>query len=246
MTSKKTNSDSIYANKKPHLIDFVFDEAVANVFPDMIRRSIPSYENIITMIGLFASQYTQENSNCYDLGCSLGAATLAMRHHINKHGVTIIGVDNSESMLEHCHANIENDTALTPVKLICNDIQNIEISHASLVILNFTLQFLQPETRYELLTTIYKGMKKNGALVLSEKITFENSAQREHNIQLHEAFKKANGYTDLEISQKRSALENTLIPDTLETHVQRLQDIGFSQVTVWFQCFNFISILAIK
>ena len=238
--------DTIFAEKKPHLIDFVFDEAVASVFPDMIRRSVPGYENIITMIGLFAEQYAQENSRCYDLGCSLGAATLALRHHINKDGVSIIGVDNSNSMLEHCRSNIENDNATLPVKLVCDDIQNIKISNASIVVLNFTLQFLPPEIRFALLENIYKGMNKGAALVLSEKITFDDNMQRQTNIQLHEAFKKANGYTDLEISQKRSALENTLIPDTLQIHQQRLSDIGFSRVSVWFQCFNFISILAIK
>jgi len=243
MTSK---SDTLYSAKKSHLIDFVFDEAVANVFSDMIRRSVPGYENIITMIGLFAEQYVQDNSYCYDLGCSLGAATLAMRHHITKHDVNIISVDNSESMIKHCQQNIDNDNTSIPVNLLCDDIQNVDIKNASLSVLNFTLQFLQPESRFELLSKIFKGLNKDGVLVLSEKITFDDTQQREHNIQLHEAFKKANGYTNLEISQKRSALENTLIPDTIETHVKRLKDIGFNQVTVWFQCFNFISILAKK
>jgi len=238
--------DNIYAQKKPHLVDFVFDEAVANVFPDMIRRSVPGYENIITMIGLFAEQYVQNNSQCYDLGCSLGAATLALRHHINKENVQIIAVDNAKSMIEHCQINIEKDPATTPVQLICGDIQNSAINNASLVILNFTLQFLDPETRMELLQHIYNGMNQGGALILSEKITFSDKATHDINIQLHEAFKKANGYTELEISQKRSALENTLIPDTIETHQRRLTDIGFTTVNTWLQCFNFISMLAIK
>ncbi len=238
--------DNIYAQKKSHLVDFVFDEAVANVFPDMIRRSVPGYENIITMIGLFAEQYVQDNSQCYDLGCSLGAATLTLRHHINKENVQIIAVDNAKSMIERCQINIEKDPAPTPVQLICDDIQNSAINNASLVILNFTLQFLDPETRMELLQHIYNGMNQGGALILSEKITFADKATRNVNIQLHEAFKKSNGYTELEISQKRSALENTLIPDTIATHQQRLTDIGFTTVNTWFQCFNFMSMLAIK
>lgn len=239
-------SDTIYANKKPHLIDFVFDEAVANVFPDMIRRSVPGYENIITMIGLFAEQYVKNNSRCYDLGCSLGAATLAMRHHIHQNDVSIIAVDNSKSMVERCRNNIDKDTSKADVEVLCDDIQNISINEASMVVLNFTLQFLEPELRLDLLKKIYKGMNTGGALILSEKITFTDPAQRETNIQLHESFKKANGYTDLEISQKRNALENTLVPNTLETHQQRLADIGFTKVVPWFQCFNFVSILAIK
>lgn len=243
MTNKP---DTLYASKKPHLIDFVFDEAVANVFPDMIRRSVPGYENIITMIGLFAEQYVQNNSQCYDLGCSLGAATLAMRHHIHKNDVSIVAVDNSDSMVERCQNNISKDTSKTDVNIVCDDIQNISVENASMVVLNFTLQFLEPDMRSELLSTIYKGMNIGGALVLSEKITFTDPILRDTNIQLHEAFKKANGYTNLEISQKRSALEKTLIPETLQTHQQRLTDIGFTKIIPWYQCFNFVSILAIK
>jgi len=243
MTNKP---DNIYASKKSHLIDFVFDETVANVFPDMIRRSVPGYENIITMIGLFAEQYVQEHTQCYDLGCSLGAATLAIRHHIHKDDVSIISVDNSKSMADRCRNNIAKDTSIANVDVICEDIQNIEIQNASMVILNFTLQFLEPEKRLDLLTNIYNGMNTGGALVLSEKITFTDPILLNMNIELHESFKKANGYTDLEISQKRSALENTLIPDTLDYHQQRLSDIGFTKIIPWFQCFNFVSILAIK
>ncbi len=239
-------SDNIYAKKQTHLVDFVFDKAVVNVFPDMIRRSVPGYENIITMIGLFTEQYAQQNSQCYDLGCSLGAATLAIRHHINKAGVSIIAVDNSESMIEQCQQNINADPCAVDVRLICDDIQNIDIQNASVVILNFTLQFLPPESREALLSNINKGMNKGGVLVLSEKITFDDPLQRNSNIKLHEAFKKANGYSELEISQKRSALENTLIPETVETHQQRLKDTGFTEVSTWFQCFNFVSMLAIK
>jgi len=243
MTNKP---DTLYASKKPYLIDFVFDEAVATVFPDMIRRSVPGYENIITMIGLFAEQYVQNHSQCYDLGCSLGAATLAMRHHIHADDVSIIGIDNSDSMVERCRNNIEKDTSKADVSIVCDDIQSISVQNASMVVLNFTLQFLEPVKRFELLNNIFNGMNMGGALVLSEKITFTDPVLRDTNIQLHEAFKKANGYTDLEISQKRSALEKTLIPETLETHQQRLTDIGFTKIIPWFQCINFISILAIK
>ena len=242
----KNKADTIYARKRSHLVDFVFDETVANVFPDMIRRSVPGYENIITMIGLFAEQYVQADSQCYDLGCSLGAATLALRHHVTKKNINIIAIDNSQSMVERCRINIDNDFSEIPVQVICDDIQNIPVEKASLVILNFTLQFLEPDTRMALLQTIYAGMNKGGALILSEKVTFADKTTRDTNIQLHEAFKKANGYTELEISQKRSALEKTLIPETIETHQQRLSSIGFTTINTWFQCFNFVSILAVK
>jgi len=54
------------------------------------------------------------------------------------------------------------------------------------------------------------------------------------------------GYSKLEISQKRAALENVLLPETLEAHRSRLDTIGFDAVDVWFQCFNFASMVAFK
>ncbi|MEW8383671.1 MAG: carboxy-S-adenosyl-L-methionine synthase CmoA, partial [Candidatus Thiodiazotropha taylori] len=130
--------------------------------------------------------------------------------------------------------------------LVCSDVRNVVIERASMIILNFTLQFIPAEDRLDFLTQLYDGMQDNGLLVLSEKIALSNEASQNLFTEMHHSFKKAQGYSDLEISQKRSALENVLIPETLERHKQRLQKIGFSTVEVWFQCFNFVSLLAIK
>lgn len=228
------------------IVDFAFDEKVASVFPDMIRRSVPGYENIITLIGLIAEQYVKADSNIYDLGCSLGAATLSMRHRVKQPGCRIIGVDNAEAMIQQCRNNVEHDDDRLPVELVCADIRDIKIENASMAVMNFTLQFIEKESRLELLTNIANGLNSGGVLVLSEKIIFEDPEEQQVQEQLHLAFKKANGYSDLEISQKRSALENVLIPETIAQHQQRLAEAGFSQSMVWFQSFNFVSILAIK
>lgn len=241
-----SKSDNIYAKPQPHIVDFVFDASVASVFPDMIRRSVPGYDNIITMIGLFAEQFVQNKSQCYDLGCSLGAATLAMRQHIQQPDSKIIAVDNAEAMVAQCRAHLENDNTAVPVEIRCANIQDIIISNASFVVMNFILQFIDPEQRTELIKNIANGMLPGSALVLSEKINFADPYIAQQQQTLHEAFKKANGYSELEISQKRNALENVLVPDTLEQHQQRLKSAGFKTSTVWFQCFNFASLIAIK
>lgn len=238
--------DSIYAKPQSKLVDFEFNETVVRVFPDMIRRSVPGYSNLITMIGLLAQQYAQPGSNLYDLGCSLGAATLAMHRHVPHHDCRIIAVDNSDAMVTHCRENVEEDLGAIPVEVHCADIRDVEINDASLVVLNFTLQFIPPQDRSALLAKISAGLRPGGALVLSEKIAFEDPAEAALQDRLHLAFKRANGYSDLEIAQKRTALENVLIPESLDTHHSRLRQAGFSHSQTWFQCFNFASLLAVK
>jgi tRNA (cmo5U34)-methyltransferase len=260
--------DNIYATPQLDIAGFRFNQAVASVFPDMIKRSVPGYETIIAMTGTLAERYVQPNSRCYDLGCSLGASTIAMRHHIPQkngncsgegHGEStceIVAVDNSQDMLDQCQAVIQKDddnrsvehtpAELTPVNLVCGNVQDIPITNASMVVLNFTLQFIPREQRAELLQRIADGLLPGGVLVLSEKVAFEDPQHQELMIELHHNFKRANGYSDLEISQKRSALDDVLMPETLEAHRNRLRKAGFSSVDVWFQCFNFASLIALK
>ncbi|MEJ2762601.1 carboxy-S-adenosyl-L-methionine synthase CmoA [Photobacterium sp. MCCC 1A19761] len=238
--------DNIFAAPIDKLGDFTFDARVAEVFPDMIQRSVPGYSNIISAIGMLAERFAKPHSNIYDLGCSLGAATLSMRRHIQQEGCEIIAVDNSAAMVERCRLHLDAYRSDTPVRVIEADIRDIEISDASVVVLNFTLQFLAPEDRRTLLENIYAGLRPGGILILSEKYVFENEQAHKLLIDLHHDFKRANGYSELEISQKRSAIENVMRPDSIDTHKQRLTEIGFSSTEVWFQCFNFGSMFAIK
>lgn len=243
--------DEVYRQAADMIVDFAFDESVARVFPDMIRRSIPGYETIVTLIGLIAEQYVKNNSNIYDLGCSLGATTLSMRRRIRQSGCRIIAVDNAEAMVDRCKQTIEKETVESdgspiPVDIVHSNIQDIVIENASMVVLNFTLQFIGPDQRLDQLQRIYDGLNAGGILVISDKILFEDNDNQVLQDNLHLAFKKANGYSDLEISQKRNALENVLIPDSLQTHQQRLRQVGFVCSHIWFQCFNFASIIAFK
>jgi tRNA (cmo5U34)-methyltransferase len=240
------NRDNLYANPLGEISRFAFDQQVVDVFPDMIKRSVPGYATIINMIGNLAGIYAKANTHCYDLGCSLGAATLAMRHGIRNSDCKIIGVDNSQAMIDRCQQLMAADTTDVKVELINSNIQDVDIQNASMAVLNFTLQFIAVDQRLDLLTKIAKGLNNGGVLILSEKIIFEDQPHQELMTELHHNFKRANGYSDLEIAQKRSAIENYLIPETLDTHRQRLRKAGFASVDVWFQCFNFASIIAIK
>ncbi|WP_394240761.1 carboxy-S-adenosyl-L-methionine synthase CmoA [Vibrio astriarenae] len=241
-----TNKDTIFSAPIDKIGDFTFDERVVEVFPDMIQRSVPGYSNIISAIGMLAERFVKPNSHVYDLGCSLGAATLSMRRHINQEGCKIIAVDNSPAMVERCKLHINSYRSDTPVEVVEADIREIKIENASVVVLNFTLQFLSPEDRFTLLKKIHAGLRPGGILILSEKFVFEDSTSHELLIDLHHDFKRANGYSELEISQKRSAIENVMRPDSIAMHKERFEQIGFSSFEVWFQCFNFGSMFAIK
>lgn len=241
-----TIRDKIYARPHKPVGDFTFDERVANVFPDMIKRSVPGYDTVLSMLSVLSGEYAQKDSNIYDLGCSLGAATLALRRHIRQPNCRIFAVDNSPAMLARCRQHIEADVAQAPVHIVCADVRDVLVRQASVVVLNFTLQFIPQAEREQLMTDLYAGILPGGALILSEKIAFDSEPQQELNNRLHHAFKRENGYSELEISQKRTALENVLIPETMQTHLERLRLAGFSHGETWFRCLNFISILAVK
>jgi tRNA (cmo5U34)-methyltransferase len=240
-------ADNLFANRSGEELagQFTFDSAVARVFPDMIRRSVPGYAETVAMSGVIAGEYARDNTNLYDLGCSLGAVTLAMRHGVKANHCKIIGIDSSSAMIEQAGHYIALDEGSVEVELLCADITAQTIENASVVALNYVLQFIAQHQRLGLLTEIAQGLNVGGALILSEKICFDDEEQPLQD-KLHLDFKRANGYSELEIAQKRSAIENVLIPETDSAHVTRLKQAGFSQVIRWYQCFNFVSYLAIK
>jgi tRNA (cmo5U34)-methyltransferase len=244
--------DTLYADPLLQNGLFTFDDSVARVFPDMIKRSVPGYATIVSMTGLLAGKYAIGGSYLYDLGCSLGASTLAMRQNIQQPDCRIVAVDNSTAMLQRCKSILDTDTQDavvtidTPVILTCADLQDIVIENASVVVLNFTLQFIPRELRDEVIARIYRGLLPGGIMVLSEKVTFEDAHLDALNIDLHHQFKRANGYSEMEVARKRSALENVLLPETLKQHKARIASGGFDSCDVWFQCFNFASLIALK
>jgi len=238
--------DKVFATPREQIEKLKFDDRVASVFGDMISRSVPGYGMMLDMIGVITRETVKPDTRCYDLGCSLGAATLSMRHNLPDDSCRIIGIDNSEAMVSRCQSIIDQDDASAPVDIRCEDILDCEIKNASLVVMNLTLQFIEPAQREPLLEKIYNGLNPGGILVLSEKTNLPNEHEQNTLTDLYYGFKRQQGYSDMEIAQKRDALDNVLIPDTLGTHRTRLHQAGFSHVTPWFQCFNFMSILAHK
>lgn len=241
---RMSSQDRLYAELKSDVEGFLFDSKVAAVFEDMIRRSVPGYGTAVAMTGVIAAEFFQEYTNIYDLGCSLGATTTSILQNLQEQKCRIIAVDNAQPMIDSCLESLGAGGSAT-LRFVCDDIRDIGITNASVVVLNFTLQFIPVDQRLELLQKIYAGMVPGGVLILSEKLTFERRQQQLFT-DLHHAFKQANGYSDLEISQKRTALENVLLPETMEQHRQRLLESGFAAIYCWYQCLNFASLIALK
>jgi len=312
--------DRIYRDPPRQLVDFAFDESVAEVFPDMIRRSVPGYELVVPLTGLLAARHlaattpvktiptvpknsrrtnadhracttstekdrpavtsntkdgrpavtsntkdgrpavtsntkdglpadttsTQDGRPAtyeplvFDLGCSLGATTLALLRQLGERPCRIIGVDNAKSMLDRAPEQVDDGR----VEFRLQDIRETDVSGANVILMNYALQFIPRGDRQPLLRRFREQMAPGGLLVLSEKIEFVDAEDQAFFDQAHLAFKKANGYSDLEVGQKRAALENVMRIDTEETHIERLRKAGFSKERIWFRCLNWASILA--
>jgi tRNA (cmo5U34)-methyltransferase len=238
--------DSLYQRITPPVPPFEFDARVANVFDDMIRRSVPLYSEIVNRQAQMIQRFHQPGTVIYDLGCSNGNLGIRLGRCINARPYTMVAVDSSAPMLAAFRKRLANTPLEQRITLQCEDIRRTPIENASVVVLNFTLQFVPQEDRDTLLTRIYHGLAPGGILLFCEKVTHADAGVAELQCAFHYTFKRENGYSDLEISRKREALEKVLIPESLESHLQRLDRAGFAAMDVWLKWFNFAALIAIK
>lgn len=238
--------DAIFSTPLDRVARFSFDERVVACFPDMIRRSVPGYGQILGMLGLIANRHLRHGAHVYDLGCSLGAASLALAGQLAPDAFRLTAVDISPAMVERARKTLAAECPGHAIEVIEGDISTLDYQPSGMVILNFTLQFLPPEKREALLARLYTALEPGGVLILSEKTVDLDERDNAWRVERYHDFKRANGYSDLEISQKRTALENVLVPDTLEAHHARLARAGFARSLTWFQYLNFASMIAFK
>lgn len=250
--------DTVFTTPLDKAARFSFDEQVVACFPDMIRRSVPGYGQVLAMLPIFAQrhcQFGQTNeqgqrvSRIYDLGCSLGGATMALVSESGGFGVDdlqIKAVDISPAMTQKAQVLLKENYPDHDIEVITADIRALELEPCDMVILNLTLQFLPPEDRTSVLKAIYNALNDGGILILTEKTHCGDEQDDAWLVERYYDFKRANGYSELEISGKRNALENVLITDTLDQHHQRLAQVGFNRSLTWFQFLNFASVVAFK
>jgi len=239
--------DNLFAELRSDTTLFSFNDSVVDVFPDMIQRSVPGYSTVVRMTGVLAEQYAQPGTCVYDIGCSLGESIRSAEHALggntsSRRDCRLIGIDNSGAMIRRAKEQVQSESRIEWIEA---DALKVDFAPCSVAILNFTLQFIPIEQRLSLLKSIHSAMVPGGLLILSEKLTMADPAMDTLMIDLHHDFKRSQGYSDLEIAQKRDAIENVLIPETAQSHSDRLSEAGFSSSSIWFQCLNFASFIAV-
>jgi tRNA (cmo5U34)-methyltransferase len=238
--------DEVYRENLETIADFTFGEKVASVFDDMLVRSVPFYAEMQRMIAELASDFATPGSNIYDLGCSTGTTILNLAPHVGA-DVKFIGVDNSHEMLKKCSQKFEEHHFTGKHELIFADLnEGVKVENASMVLMVLTLQFVRPLHRDALIKQIYQGMNENSCLILVEKFLGEDSVFNRLFIKYYYDMKKRNGYSDMEIAQKREALENILIPYKPLENREMLLRAGFRYTDSFFKWYNFGGIIAVK
>ena len=226
--------------------DFKFSSKVAGVFDDMVNRSVPYYEEMQRMVGELAADHAKEITKIYDLGCSTGTTLIHMDQTVGDN-VQFVGVDDSKDMLEKCRAKLTQMEFRHPYELMVADLnQDVKIENASVVVLVLTLQFVRPINRERLVKQIFNGLQSDGSLILIEKILAEDSRFNRDFIKYYYDMKRRHHYSEMEISQKREALENVLIPYKLSENIALLRDVGFEHCETFFKWYNFTGIIAKK
>ena len=239
---KDIKKDNLYKSNFPKNHKFTFNNDVANVFGDMVNRSVPGYEFLIENIGVLSKKFYQPNTKIYDLGSSLCACSLSILEKVRNTEVQIYAVDSSKAMIDICKKSIDRKE----IKFINSDISDVEMNNSSIVILNLTLQFILVNKRTELLKKIFSQLNDNGIIIITEKIKLDKISDDVFFKNFHDFFKENNGYTKEEIDRKKIALSETMIIESEQIHEERFKSIGCKKFYKWFQCYNFVSWVLIK
>ncbi|MBL7730293.1 MAG: carboxy-S-adenosyl-L-methionine synthase CmoA [Chitinophagaceae bacterium] len=240
------SKDEVFREEIEKASDFKFGANVARVFDDMVNRSVPFYGEIQRMMSELAANHAKEGTDVYDLGCSTGTTMVGMDTMVNQ-GIRFIGIDDSQEMLDKCKSKLIELGFSRPYELRCADLgQGVKIENASVVVLCLTLQFVRPVYRERLLQNIFDGLNPGGVLILVEKILAEESQFNRDFINYYYDYKRRNNYSEMEISQKREALENVLVPYKLTENITLLRDKGFNHCEVFFKWYNFAGLIAVK
>lgn len=237
--------DTLYTDKSI-TEDFRFSAEVAEVFDDMLTRSVPNYHQVVEMIAGLFERHLESGDQVYDLGCSTGSTLVELARRLAPLGLRFTGVDNSPAMIKKAELKAELYSKKEQIDFLERDITDLQLENAGAIILNYTLQFVRPIQRADFLKKAYGFLRPGGMLIMSEKIISHDAVLNRSFIDLYHGFKRAQGYSELEISRKREALEHVLIPFSIAENLKLLRQAGFTSAETFFQWFNFVSLVAVK
>ena len=231
--------DRLFNEINPKLGEFAFDENVAHVFDDMISRSVPLYDDVQRVLPVLANLLDHPVIKVIDLGCSTGTPLIQLAQTLPHRQFELVGVDNSQAMLDRCAEKLAGLGMQAKVQLVRADIRDIDLCEASIVLMNYTLQFVDLPSRPKLLSRIHQSLRPGGFMLVSEKVSHHQIAIDDALVELYFEFKRRNGYSELEIARKREALENVLVPVSVDENQQMFREAGFGEVELLLKWFNF-------
>lgn len=226
--------------------DFVFNERVVEVFDDMLDRSIPFYRQVIDASAQLLDKFLQPGDTVYDLGCATGTTLLEFSRLLEHKKLRYVGIDNSQPMLDKARLKSELYSKQRAISFLLEDITAFDHETSGGIVLNYTLQFIRPLQRENFVQRLFEKLRPGGILLISEKVISHDRRLNREYIDMYHQFKRSKGYSELEIAKKREALENVLIPFSIDENRAMLKKSGFDSVETYFQWFNFASLIAIK
>jgi tRNA (cmo5U34)-methyltransferase len=229
---------------KPIKEQFSFSAEVAMVFDDMLNRSVPYYQDVLKLVVDISQEFLKENSLIFDIGCSTGSTMIELSKKTN-HKIECCGIDTSMYMIEKARSKAQA-FGIENMRFLCQDVFEVDMKGADLIISNYTLQFIRPLLREKLIKKIYNSLNDGQIFIFSEKVISENKLLNKIYIDKYYEFKKTQGYSEYEISQKREALENVLVPYSVEENLKMIKDSGFKSCDIIFKWYNFATFIAIK
>lgn len=242
---EKMKKDKLF-DKKTLIEDFTFSEQVAEVFDDMLSRSVPFYSTIIDSIAELMRRQVPQGSRVYDLGCSTGTTLLELARRLGDMELHYTGIDNAPAMIKKARLKAEMYSKSGVIEFIEGDITSSCLTDADVIICNYTIQFIRPLARPGFVRRIYDNLSEGGLFFVSEKIINHDKKLNRSFIDMYHLFKRQQGYSELEISSKREALENILVPFSIEENIDLIRQTGFPTAETFFQWFNFASFIAVK
>jgi len=245
MPGKDSDKDTLFQTDSI-AEDFTFSQRVVEVFDDMVDRSVPFYQEVIRATALLLAGSLEPEDQVIDLGCATGTSLLELTRMLSDKSLKFIGVDSSKAMLDKARLKCELFSKQDSTTFVEEDITRLHKPGTGAFILNYTLQFIRPLLRKDFLHRLYEDLRPGGLLILSEKIICSDSRLNREYIDIYHQFKRERGYSELEIAKKREALENVLIPFSIEENKTLLRSVGFRSVETFFQWFNFASFVAVK
>ena len=239
MIVNNDKKDEIQAEGK-----WMFDENVAEVFSDMLSRSIPDYETMRDLTFRMARKFIRPFSNVLDIGCSTGLSSQSLIECEEAKKVDFTLVDVSAPMLARCRERYKDNVRVDVCEWDIKD--GCPVQRCSVVLSCLTLQFVPIEYRQSIVSSIYDSLQKGGAFLLVEKVLGSSNVIDNAMVEEYYNVKKENAYTEEQILSKRKSLAGQLVPLTLEWNVSLLRDAGFTWVDTYWRYLNFCGILAVK